>query len=578
MRLNQKLIVGFASVALVPALVSLIQLASIQNIKEDVYEIAHSNVGEVQGSITIAYRVATISADLSAYLLEAISGQTAESAERKHRILGDLTELDNTFRDLKHSAETGLHMARTRAKQMGESSELEAIEALETLLKDYRKSIENTFRIAETVGVAQAVSVFLNRNASLEDGIRKASKALFTDTIEEVHEKVDEVGETAGTAEMVTAGLTLVAFGLAILIGMLVSNQLVSRIHRLKQATRALQKGDRDARVPATHSKDEIADLGRAFNDMARDLQTSTVSIEDLDREVQQRHRAERALKKAFDELEMRVKQRTIDLENAKLEAESANRSKSEILANMSHELLSPLNHIIGFTELIVGEKIGEINDMQKEYLDDVLGSSHHLLMLINDILDLSKVESGKLELMLSKVDVQVMLNNCVTMFKEKAMKQGIELVLETQHAPAEVLADEIKMKQIIYNLLSNAFKFTPDAGRIRVHASRINGTTMNGLKPMNSRINDTECPAWAIAVSDSGIGISQKDQERIFNPFEQVVKNGKTRQEGTGLGLALTRRIVELHGGTIQAHSDGPNQGATFTIVLPLEVETQTA
>ena len=578
MRLNQKLILGFASVAIVPALVSLIHLASIHNIKDDVYEIARSNVGEVQGSTNIAYRVATIRADISAYLLEAISGHTAESAERKHRILGDLTELDNTFRDLNNATETGLHMARTREKQIGESSELKAIEDLETLLKDYRKLIDHTFRMADTDGAAQAVALFLTRNELLEDGIRAASKALFTDTIEEVHEEVDKVGETVGTAEMVTAGLIIAAFGLAILIGMLVSNPLVRRIDRLKQATRALQEGDRDTRVPATHSKDEIAELGNAFNDMARDLQTSTASIEDLDREVQQRQQAERALKKAFDELEMRVKQRTIDLENAKLEAESANRTKSEFLANMSHELRTPLNHIIGFTELIVGEKIGKINEMQKEYLDDVLGSSHHLLMLINDILDLSKVEAGKLELMLSRVDARVMLNNCVTMFKEKAMRHGIDLVLETQHAPVEVLADEIKMKQVIYNLLSNAFKFTPDAGRIHVSASRINGTTMNGLKPVNLRIIDTECSTWAITVSDDGIGISLKDQERIFNPFEQVVNNGKTRQEGTGLGLALTRRIVELHGGIIQAHSDGPNQGATFTIVLPLEVETQTA
>ena len=269
------------------------------------------------------------------------------------------------------------------------------------------------------------------------------------------------------------------------------------------------------------------------------------------------------------------MRERTRDLDGARLEAESANRTKSEFLANMSHELRTPLNHVIGFTELIAAEKLGGINEMQKEYLHDVLTSSKHLLALINDILDLSKVEAGKLELMLSKIDAQAMLNNCLVMFKEKAMKHRIKIDLACDDAPDSVLADEIKMKQILYNLLSNAVKFTPDKGCVSLRAWKVNGDAASHVPGMEIP-GDGQLPTWAIAVSDSGVGIHPQDLERIFNPFEQGL-NPSTgeRQEGTGLGLTLTKRMVELHGGRIQADSKGPGQGATFTIVMPEAAET---
>jgi signal transduction histidine kinase len=247
----------------------------------------------------------------------------------------------------------------------------------------------------------------------------------------------------------------------------------------------------------------------------------------------------------------------------AKTDAESANEAKSEFLANMSHELRTPLNHIIGFTELIHDGSLGDLNETQSEYLGDVLDSSKHLLSLINDILDLSKVEAGKLELDVSEVDIELVIENSLTMIKERALKHGIGLNTRYEELPPVMRADERKLKQVLYNLLSNAVKFTPDGGSITVTATRVSadhgfdGETGNG--------------AVLVSVADTGIGIKKADLDRVFDPFEQVDSVLTKKVQGTGLGLALTRRLVDLHDGRIWAESGGDGKGSTFRFILPL-------
>ncbi len=240
---------------------------------------------------------------------------------------------------------------------------------------------------------------------------------------------------------------------------------------------------------------------------------------------------------------------REIQEKSAQLEV--ANKHKSDFLANMSHELRTPLNAIIGFSEVLSERMFGEVNEKQAEYLKDIHESGRHLLSLINDILDLSKIEAGRMELELSSFDLPSAVSNAMTLVRERAQRHGIHLGLEMDPGVGELQADERKVKQILLNLLSNAVKFTPDGGRVEVSA-----------KAMNGKIE--------IAVRDTGIGIAPEDHAAVFEEFKQVGRDYTRKAEGTGLGLALTRRLVELHGGEIALES-ALGKGSTFTVRLPL-------
>jgi GAF domain-containing protein len=238
------------------------------------------------------------------------------------------------------------------------------------------------------------------------------------------------------------------------------------------------------------------------------------------------------------------------EIEEKGRQLEVANRHKSEFLANMSHELRTPLNAVIGFSEVLLERMFGELNDKQDEYLKDIFSSGRHLLSLINDILDLSKIEAGKMELELTPFDLPAALDNALTLVRGRAEVHAIALGLQADPRLGEFVGDERKVKQILVNLLSNAVKFTPEGGRVEVRATRANG----GVE---------------IAVSDTGIGIAAEDQETIFEEFRQVGTDYARKREGTGLGLALTKRFVELHGGTIWVKSE-VGHGSTFTFTLP--------
>ncbi len=252
--------------------------------------------------------------------------------------------------------------------------------------------------------------------------------------------------------------------------------------------------------------------------------------------------------------------QAVIAIENARLfheieyksrQLEAANQHKSEFLANMSHELRTPLNAIIGFSEVLIERMFGELNEKQEDYLKDIFTSGKHLLSLINDILDLSKIEAGRMELELSTFEVSGAITNAMTLIRERATQHGIALGLEVAPEIGERRADERKFKQILLNLLSNAVKFTPDGGRIEVRAALANSDVLE------------------VSVSDTGIGIAPEEQAAVFEEFKQVGRHYTNKQEGTGLGLALTKRFVELHGGTLSVIST-PGQGSIFTFIIP--------
>jgi signal transduction histidine kinase len=250
--------------------------------------------------------------------------------------------------------------------------------------------------------------------------------------------------------------------------------------------------------------------------------------------------------------LAARVNRMSDELERVYRELETASRHKSDFLATMSHELRTPLNAIIGFSEVLHEQMFGELNERQLAYVDDVLEAGRHLLSLINDVLDLAKIEAGKMELELSQIAIPEVLRNAVSMHSERASRAGVELSLATEPDEITVSGDERRVRQIVFNLLSNAVKFTPADGRVDISARTHDGQV-------------------EIAVADTGPGIAAEELETIFEEFEQA-SDGK-RAEGTGLGLPLSRRLVELHGGRLWVESE-PGKGSTFRFTLPIRQE----
>ena len=239
------------------------------------------------------------------------------------------------------------------------------------------------------------------------------------------------------------------------------------------------------------------------------------------------------------------------EIQQKSSQLELANKHKSEFLANMSHELRTPLNAIIGFSEMLDEQMFGELNDKQAEYVKDIHSSGRHLLSLINDILDLAKVEAGRMELNLSEYNLPASIDNALTLVRERAARHGLKLAAEVDPELSELTGDERKVKQVLLNLLSNAVKFTPEGGSVTVRARRDGAVA-------------------EIAVVDTGVGIAPEDQAAVFEEFKQVGNDVTKKGEGTGLGLALARSFVELHGGRIWLTSE-PGKGSSFIFTLPL-------
>jgi signal transduction histidine kinase len=234
--------------------------------------------------------------------------------------------------------------------------------------------------------------------------------------------------------------------------------------------------------------------------------------------------------------------------------SEAANQAKSDFLANMSHELRSPLNAIIGFSEVLNEGLAGDLSSRQKDYCAEIFNSGQHLLSLINDILDLSKIEAGKMSLELERVNLTLLLESCLSIVREKALVHNIALRTSIAADLGDGMVDVRKFKQMVYNLLANAVKFTPDGGSILMQAQ---------LDPSGQ---------LEFSVADSGIGIAEKDLPRLFTPFEQLDSSLARKFEGTGLGLSMVRRLAELHGGTVNVDSE-LGKGSLFMVRIPLRM-----
>jgi len=306
--------------------------------------------------------------------------------------------------------------------------------------------------------------------------------------------------------------------------GTLAARHLSRPITDLERAVSRLRAGEFATRL-SEDRHDELGDLAAAFNRM-------TTALQDL-----------------YANLEAKVAERTATLKATNLELAQASQVKSEFLARMSHDLRTPLNAVMGFTDLLLTQQVGPLTDKQQRYLGHVANAGRHLLELINDILDLTRVESGRLEIHPEPCDVPLILDEMLALFRTQAQVKRMTLAVEIGTPLGELMADRIRLQQIVHNLLSNALKFTAEGGLVTVTARQ------TGME-------------LEITVRDTGIGIPPEDHQRIFEAYEQAGA-AEGRQKGTGLGLAITKRLVELHGGSIRVES-APGQGSAFIVRLP--------
>ena len=343
---------------------------------------------------------------------------------------------------------------------------------------------------------AELLTIDLSQHATeLANTTRKRTNAL--------------IAENAGaytSSRNLLVGAAAGTIVLALLLGFVLSWSLIGPIQRIDSRLAAIASGNFSGHVDVTN-RDELGALAANVNRMNDELQ------------------------RLYRELE------------------TASRHKSEFLANMSHELRTPLNAIIGFSQVLRYGLFGEVNAKQEEYLEDILTSGHHLLALINDVLDLSKVEAGQVQLELAPFSIQDALERGVSMVREQATRNGVQVTLHANDGLHVVTGDERRVRQVIFNLLSNAVKFTSAGGSVDVTATRANGEVR-------------------VSVADTGPGITEDDLGRIFEEFQQT-EAGARQHEGTGLGLALSKRFVEMHGGRIWCDSE-VGKGSTFVFTIP--------
>jgi signal transduction histidine kinase len=405
--------------------------------------------------------------------------------------------VESTLRQLRDSYDL-----RQRATVAGRA-ERELVAGIQSDYEQLVAVMDDAIELNRAGRLTEAQQLQRDEASRLSDRIVSATDQLASNAENGIAALVSDNSASYTNSRQIFLVAAATAIVLALVFGFAISSSLSGPVQRMDARLAELAEGDFSQRVDIPN-RDELGTLAANLNRMNDELG-------DLYRKL-----------------------------------EAASRAKSDFLANMSHELRTPLNAIIGFSDVLLEQMFGPLNAKQTEYLGDIVTSGRHLLLLINDTLDLSKIEAGKMELELTTIALPAVLEDGATMVRERAARHGIECTIDAGPELDDVEADERKVKQVVFNLLSNAIKFTPDGGRVEVRARRVGDQA-------------------EVAVADTGVGIDPADQARIFEEFQQA-----GQQEGSGLGLALARSLVALHGGNLWVESE-PGSGSTFTFTLPI-------
>jgi signal transduction histidine kinase len=495
-RVHTKLLVAFVGTALLVVAVAVLGLRLLGQSNERV-----ETLGGLQQQRALAYGKLQSDTDYIRRLL-------AQNVDGDFRtfFLDDATSLPPGVQAVDQAVANAVKhlVVSIHPDSLGFRPPAEDVKPLEELRE---KSRQLSTRMDAVIGSAGPGSLRIRQRAErLSIDLRLLARDLANDT------RADAEAVTAQNASAYTSSRNLFigaaagAIALALLLGFVLSWSVIGPIQRIDTRLAGIASGDFAGHVEV-ENRDELGALAANVNRMNDEL------------------------RRLYRELE------------------AASRHKSEFLASMSHELRTPLNAIIGFSQVLREGMVGEVSAKQAEYLDDILSSGNHLLSLINDVLDLSKVEAGQMELDVAPFSLHDALERGVVMVRERAFENDVRITLAPSQDVDLVAGDERRIRQVIFNLLSNAVKFTPSGGSVDVWAARVNGEVR-------------------VSVADSGPGIATEDLRRIFEEFQQT-EAGIEQREGTGLGLALSKRLVELHGGRIWVDSE-VGKGSTFVFTLP--------
>jgi signal transduction histidine kinase/DNA-binding response OmpR family regulator len=440
----------------------------------------------------------------------------------------DAETLDSTLRQLNQSTYDFDRLQFVTQGQIG-PDETELLGQIENDYGDFGAVMIQVVELVRDGNTAEAQDLQRTQAQPLADQLERLTNELVNKAEADMVTTIAQNSDAYGTSRWTVIGLAVGSIALALVLGYAIASSLSGSVRRMDTHLRKVASGDFSHRVQVPN-RDELGALAANLNRMSEELG------------------------RLYQELEL------------------ASRHKSEFLANMSHELRTPLNAIIGFSEVLQERMFGELNEKQDEYVRDIVESGKHLLSLINDILDLSKVEAGSMHLEPEPVQAAPLVKSCVAVVRERALTRRIELAVDLEPGLDAFEADSRKFKQIAVNLLSNAVKFSGHGGRVAVALRRADGARLAAVGAAAGRLlsaADGATDFVELAVEDTGAGIAPDDLLRLFEPFVQVDASLQRRHEGTGLGLALVWRLVELHRGAVAVASQ-LGRGSRFTVWLP--------